>query len=182
MVVARRAKVFIRTENLLLRPGWVDDAPALHAAFAREEVVMTLARAPWPYALGDAVAYLGRERAAHECDLLIYLRTPLAPTLIGGIGLADRDGETELGYWIAPDHWGRGYATEAARAVIDAARNSLRIDRLVSGHFVDNPAPGRVLQKLGFAPTGVHERECISRGTTVPCSTYALELREPVAA
>lgn len=173
--------MFIRTNNLLLRPGWVDDAPALHAAFAREDVVMTLARAPWPYAFDDAVAYLGRERVGHEADLLIFLRAPVAPTLIGGIGLADRAGEAELGYWIIPSHWGRGFATEAGRAVVAAARGSLRIERLVSGHFLDNPASGRVLKKLGFAATGSESRECAARGKEVECRTYALDLRELAA-
>ena len=173
--------MFIRTDNLLLRPGWVDDAPALAEAFGREDVVMTLARAPWPYALDDAVAYLGRERSAHEADLLIFLREGVAPRLIGGIGVAaranDEDGEAELGYWIVPSHWGCGYATEAGRAVIATARDSLRIDRLVSGHFVDNPASGRVLEKLGFAADGrIEPRECRAQRRDRPCVTYALDL------
>jgi RimJ/RimL family protein N-acetyltransferase len=174
--------MFIRTENLLLRPGWVEDAPALADAFGREEVVMTLATAPWPYALDDAFAYLGRERTAHEADLLIFLRTPGAPRLIGGIGTAQRDGEIELGYWIVPSHWGRGYCTEAGRAVVAAARDSLRIERLVSGHFLDNPASGAVLRKLGFEATGATElRECNARGEKLPCATYALELTPSLA-
>ena len=99
------------------------------------------------------------------------------PRLIGGIGVAERDGEAELGYWIVPSHWGRGYATEAGRAVIAAARDSLRIDRLVSGHFVDNPASGRVLRKLGFVATGsIEPRECRAQGRDRPCVTYALDL------
>ena len=172
--------MFIRTENLLLRPGWVEDAPALTEAFAREDVVMTLARAPWPYSVDDAVAYLGRVRSAHEVDLLILLRTPNnsggSPRLIGGVGIADRDGQSELGYWIVPSHWGRGYATEAARAVVAAARDSLRIDRLVSGHFTDNPASGAVLRKLGFEATGEELRDCRAAGVAKPCLTHALAL------
>jgi RimJ/RimL family protein N-acetyltransferase len=173
--------VFIRTENLLLRPGWVDDAPALTEAFAREDVVMTLAKAPWPYRLDDALEYLSRERSAHEVDLLIFLRTPGTPRLIGGVGIADRDGHSELGYWIVRSHWGRGYATEAARAVVAAARDSLRIDRLVSGHFTDNPASGAVLRKLGFVPGGEESRECRAAGVTRRCRTYALELTPSLA-
>ncbi len=168
--------MFIRTGNLLLRPGWVDDAPALTEAFAREDVVMTLASAPWPYRLDDAVDYLSRDRSAHEADLLIFLRTPGVPRLIGGVGIADRDGESELGYWIVPSHWGRGYATEAARAVVAAARHSLPIDRLVSGHFTDNPASGAVLQKLGFVATGEELRDCRAAGLAKTSRTYALEL------
>ena len=172
--------MFIRTENLLLRPGWVEDAPALTEAFAREDVVMTLARAPWPYRLDDAVDYLARDRAADEVDLLVFLRTPNnsggTPRLIGGVGIAAREGALELGYWIVPSHWGRGYATEAARAVVAAARDSLRIDRLVSGHFTDNPASGAVLRKLGFEATGEELRDCRAAGVAKPCLTHALEL------
>ena len=168
--------MFIRTENLLLRPGWVEDAPALTEAFAREDVVMTLARAPWPYRLDDAIDYLARDRATGEADLLVFLRTPGIPRLIGGVGIADRNGESELGYWIVPSHWGRGYATEAARAVVAAARDSLRIDRLVSGHFTDNPASGAVLRKLGFEATGEELRDCRAAGVAKPCLTHALEL------
>ncbi len=174
--------MFIRTENLLLRPGWIDDAPALTEAFAREEVVRTLASAPWPYSVEDAIAYLGRDRHAHEIDLLIFLRTPGTMRLIGGIGTADRDGQAELGYWIVPSHWGRGYATEAGRALVAAVRDSLRIDQLVSGHFIDNPASGRVLEKIGFVPTGaVEPRECRARGTVLPCQTYAMALTPSLA-
>ncbi len=168
--------MFARTERLLLRPGWVEDAPALTNAFAREEVVMTLARAPWPYSVDDAVAYLGRDRKAGEADLLIFQRTMGAPRLIGGIGLADRDGDLELGYWIVPSHWGLGFATEAGQAIVAMARDTLRIDRLVSGHFVDNPASGRVLSKLGFSATGQELRTNNARQQDLPCITMALDL------
>lgn len=174
--------MFIRTENLLLRPGWVEDAPELHAAFAREDVVMTLAHAPWPYALDDAVAYLGRERASHEADLLIYLRTDHPPRLVGGISIAERDGEAELGFWIVPSARGRGYATEAGRALIAAARDSLRLDRLMSVHAVENPASGRVLRKLGFAPTGRADlRRFAARNERLPCASYTMDLSPSMA-
>jgi RimJ/RimL family protein N-acetyltransferase len=168
--------MFARTERLLLRPGWIEDAPALTEAFAREDVVLKLATAPWPYSVSDAEAYLGRDRKAGEADLLIFQRTMGTPRLIGGIGLADRDGDLELGYWIVPSHWGLGFATEAGHAVIAMARDTLRLDRLVSGHFTDNPASGRVLGKLGFAQTGSEMRKSNARGHDVPCVTMALDL------
>ena len=172
--------MFARTDRLLLRPGWVEDAPQLHAAIADEAVAYKLARLPWPYSLSDAAAYLGRERAEGEADCLILLRTPGAPTLIGGVGIAQRDGEHELGYWIAPGHWNQGYATEAAAAVVAMARESLKLKRLTSGHFEDNPASGRVLAKLGFEVTGQEPRHCLARGSDVPCVTLIKELREQV--
>ena len=96
---------------------------------------------------------------------------------MGCIGIDATDtGETELGYWIGRRHWGQGYATEAGRAVIDIAR-MLGHERLVASHFVDNPASGRVLRKLGFAPTGkVTARHSCGRGGESPAMEYALQL------
>ena len=169
--------MFARTERLMLRPGWIEDAPALSRAIGREDVVLNLARAPWPYALGDAEAYLSRDRHEGEADMLIFERGTGAPTLIGGVGLASDGDAIELGYWIVPSRWGHGFATEAARAVVAMARDSLRVTRLVSGHFADNPASGRVLRKLGFQPTGeVIERSSKARGHAAPMVNYVLNL------
>ncbi|MFM9976713.1 MAG: GNAT family N-acetyltransferase [Sphingomonadaceae bacterium] len=170
--------MFVRTERLLLRPGWPEDAAALAGAIAREAIVLNLASAPWPYETNDAEAYLGRARGEGEVDFLIFARTMGAPRLIGGIGLARDGDDLELGYWIVPSHWGLGFATEAGRAVIETARDTLRLERLVAGHFVDNPASGRVLHKLGFAPSGeVYPRVSRARGTSVPCRRFVLNLQ-----
>lgn len=170
--------MFARTERLLLRPAWAEDAPALFAAIGDEAVVRNLARAPWPYRLADAEAFLGQPRAPHDPSLLIFRRTDGAPLLIGGIGIAaDGDGGSELGYWVARAHWGQGYASEAGRAMVAAARDALRLDRLVAGHFLDNPASGRVLRKLGFKPTGtIRSRHSAARGEAAPCVDFALDL------
>ncbi|HEY1605767.1 MAG TPA: GNAT family N-acetyltransferase [Allosphingosinicella sp.] len=170
--------MFARTERLLLRPGWVEDAPALHAAIADEAIVRNLAHAPWPYSRLDAETYLMRERRPREASTLIFLRSGEAPQLVGAIGFGRTpNGELELGYWIARAHWGRGYATEAGRAVIAHARESLRIPRLIAGHFIDNPASGRVLTKLGFRPLGrIAPRHSAGRGEAVPCRLFEMAL------
>lgn len=174
--------MFARTDRLLLRPGWSEDAEALSTAIGNEAVVLNLAKVPWPYDVRDAEAYLGRQRAAGEVDLLIFVRTRGAPRLIGGIGIAHDGDEMELGYWIVPSHWGLGFATEAGQAVLAMARDSLRIDRLISGHFVDNPASGNVLRKLGFSETGeIFERESRARGVNVPCRRFTLDLMPSMA-
>jgi RimJ/RimL family protein N-acetyltransferase len=173
--------VFARTERLLLRPGWEDDALPLRDAIAHESVALKLARLPWPYTLECARDFLRLERAEGEANFLIFKRTSEAPKLIGGIGIAalEEDGQPEIGYWITPSEWGKGYVTEAGRAVINAARHTLKLPRLVSGHFADNPASGRVLMKLGFKPTGkVEDRLCLAQGKARPCVLYALEFDE----
>jgi RimJ/RimL family protein N-acetyltransferase len=169
--------MFARTERLLLRPGWVEDAPALAEAINRENVALNLAHVPWPYSISDAESFLARDRTSEEASLLIFERTSAEPRLIGGIGLARDAGQAILGYWIVPSSWGKGFATEAGRAVIDLARETLRIGQLTAQHFVDNPASGRVLRKLGFHATG--ERQPMfsaGRGASSPGMSYTLDL------
>ena len=169
--------MFVRTERLLLRPGWSQDAPALFQAIADERIVRNLATAPWPYRPDDAEAWLSTERKVSEPSLLILRCAESAPELIGAIGFGRRPtGEMEFGYWIARRHWGRGYATEAGRAVLAAARHSLRLRRLDAGHFLDNPASGRVLEKLGFRPVGkIVPYYSAGRGEASPCRLFELE-------
>jgi RimJ/RimL family protein N-acetyltransferase len=147
--------MFARTERLLLRPGWAEDAPAIAAAIADEMIVRNLATAPWPYELRDAEAFLAQARDPALPSFLIFERTDGAPNLVGSCGLGRRpSGAVELVYWIGRSYWGRGYATEAATALIDIAR-TLGFTRLEGSHFLDNPASGRVLEKLGFEPLGI---------------------------
>ncbi len=176
--------MFHRTARLLLRPTWPEDVPALHRAIADEAIVRNLACAPWPYTSADAEAFVRRPDETRRPAFSIFLHTGRDPVLIGGVGVAD-DGpeDVELGYWIARDHWGRGYATEAAAAVIDIARDTLRLPRLVAGHFIDNPASGRVLRKLGFRPCGsVRPRFSLARGKDAPCAQLELPLQQREAA
>jgi RimJ/RimL family protein N-acetyltransferase len=170
--------MFARTERLLLRPGFPEDAPALAMAIGDERIVRNLAVVPWPYSLRDAEAFLAAPRDPVLPSLLITERTLGAPRLVGACGLGRRpSGAVELGYWIARGDWGRGIATEACRALVDIAR-TLRLPALEASHFVDNPASGRVLEKLGFAPTGiVAPRLCCARGEQVSARLYRLQLR-----
>lgn len=169
--------MFARTERLLLRPGWAEDAPALAAAIGEEAIVRNLATAPWPYRLSDAEAFLAVERGPTAPNVLIFRRTQGAPRLIGGIALRERRGAHELGYWISRPHWGLGYATEAGRAVIHFAREALGLRRIEAGHFLDNPASGRILEKLGFraSETLVRRYSCGRRGTA-PYRPFTLDL------
>ena len=169
--------MFARTERLLLRPGWAEDAPALACAIADEAVVRNLATAPWPYGLADAEAFLASPRNPALPSFLITERTAAAPRLIGACGLARRSsGNVELGYWIARAHWGQGFATEAGLALIDIAR-TLKLSRLEASLFVDYPASGRVLDKLGFIATGLSaERYSCARGGDAMSRLYRLSL------
>ena len=173
--------MFARTERLLLRPGWAEDAPALARAIADEAIVRNLATAPWPYGVAEAEAFLAAPRDPILPSFLISERTEAAPRIVGACGLGRRpSGAVELGYWIARPHWNRGFATEAAMALLDIAR-TLGLARLEASHFVDNPASGRVLEKLGFVPTGLTaQRHSCARGCEAPSRLLRLRLTADV--
>ena len=166
--------MFHRTDRLFLRPAWPEDWEAIYNGICDEGVVRNLARAPWPY------------KPEHARDWAKLPHDPASPTwlvtladqgdVIGCIGIDPRDGDIDMGYWIARAHWAKGYATEAGRAVLEMAQ-MMRHTRITASHYVDNPASGRVLRKLGFLPTGRSDkRMCLGRGEPVQATGYAIDL------
>lgn len=171
--------MFARTRRLLLRPGFPEDAPALAAAIGDEAIARNLATVPWPYRMRDAEAFLASPRDPVLPSFLVFERTGAGPRLVGSCGLGRRpSGAVELGYWIARPFWGRGLATEAGIALVDIAR-TLGLQSLEASHFVDNPASGRVLEKLGFEPLGIiAPRLSCARGAEIPARLMRLRLRD----
>ena len=168
--------MFFRSERLFLRPAWPDDWAAIYAGIADVAIVRNLAQVPWPYTIEDARAFAELGQDPRWPHFMITLPAGTGGQLIGCVGLHEHAGETELGYWIARDHWGQGYASEAARAVLTLAR-ILGHQRIVAGHFADNPASGRVLRKAGLCPTGeIAPRFCRARGEDVPSVLHAIDL------
>jgi RimJ/RimL family protein N-acetyltransferase len=172
MAQNRRETMFARTERLLLRPSWPEDAAELHQAIADEGIVRNLARAPWPYTADDAAQFATQTHDALYPAFLLMLRTYGAPRLIGACGLGNYHGSVELGYWIARPYWGLGFATEAGSAVVNIAK-AIGHKKLIASHFTDNPASGKVLRKLGFHNTGEAAlRHSNGRRAAMTCALY----------
>ncbi|MXO89741.1 GNAT family N-acetyltransferase [Pontixanthobacter aquaemixtae] len=166
--------MFHRTQRLFLRPAWPEDWEAIYRGICDEGVVRNLARAPWPYEPEHARDWAKRPLDPSSPTWLITLAD--SGELVGCIGIDPHDGEVEVGYWIARAHWAKGFATEAGQAVLEIAR-MMGHARLVASHYVDNPASGRVLRKLGFLPTGKTEnRMSMGRGEKVQATAYVLNL------
>ena len=170
--------MFLRTQRLFLRPAWPEDAPELARAIGQESVVRMLSRVPWPYGEEHARSWIEAPRDPSLPNLLITLPED-GGRIVGCVGLHDDAGRIEVGYWIAPPHWGQGYATEALTGLLALARLAGH-RRIFSRHAADNPASGRVLRKAGFRPTG-RARPFRSLGrdaTQLSAPEYALELAE----
>lgn len=170
--------MFIRTDRLFLRPAWSEDATELARAIGHEQVARMLARVPWPYAEQHAQEWIAMPQSARLPSLLVTLPAE-GGRIVGGCGLHDEDGTPAVGYWIAPDQWGRGYASEALGGLVTLARAAGH-RRLAARHACDNPASGRVLRKVGFKPTGRSRPfHSLGRGAPVDSFEYDLELAEP---
>jgi len=158
--------MFARTTRLTLRPGWPEEA-ALLAATIDQAMVGSgpTDRSPSRRAR-DAAACLAVPHGSTDVRLLIWEHEPPAPRLVGGIDLLEGDDprERELAYWLTPAGWTRGYAGEAAQAVIDIARHALPVRHLVAWHRPDDQASDRLLAGLGFRETGRAVRPPIAAG------------------
>ena len=149
----------IETERLILRPLNIGDAPAVHNHCRDGSVARNTARIPDPYPLLAVELFILSARAgAGQRASYVYAITDKATgDLVGASGVFKRNADAtdwEIGYWIGPDVKGCGFATEAASGLIEASTMDLEPERIIAGHFDNNPASGRVLEKLGFAYTG----------------------------
>lgn len=168
--------MFIRSERLFLRPGWPEDWQEIQHQIGVESIVRNLAQVPWPYRAEDAQAFAAMPQQPRTPHFVVTLPGARGAQLIGGIGLQDAEGAIELGYWIARPHWNKGYATEAACALLRLA-GTLGHSRIEAHHFVDNPASARVLAKIGFRPTGqIALRSSVARERPALAATHAVSL------
>jgi RimJ/RimL family protein N-acetyltransferase len=166
----------LETARLILRAPSLADAKTLATLINDRRIAEMTTRIPYPYALADAEGFIATaNKTAAETVFLITARDA---TMLGVCGIARRDGEPpEIGYWLGVPYWGKGYATEAARAVIDHAFADLGCDALVSGARVSNPASRRVLEKCGFQWTGVGLYRIRALNSSAPIDRFRLDRR-----
>jgi len=135
------------TRRLTLRPPTALDAEDIALWLSNWNVTRMLSRVPFPYDRVDAEQWIASLAAQPEA--LVY--TIHRERLIGVVSIEGAGPEPELGYWLAEPWHGRGYMTEAARALIGHAFATRDIAAIRSSAFVDNKPSHRVQEKLGFA-------------------------------
>ncbi|HEU4642251.1 MAG TPA: GNAT family N-acetyltransferase [Gemmatimonadaceae bacterium] len=146
------------TSRLVLRPFTLADAPAVQRLAGAREVADTTLTIPHPYEAGMAEEWIGMHEAQFAAGegVTFAITERDGGALVGAIGLTVQPAHAraELGYWLGTPYWGRGYCTEAARAVLGHAFDALALHRVWACHFARNPASGRVLQKIGMTREG----------------------------
>jgi RimJ/RimL family protein N-acetyltransferase len=188
--------IVLETARLVLRAARLEDAKRVAALVNDRRIAENTARIPHPYTVDDAKEWISVAISQSETSYVITIAGEVigacgldvrpsylgarasrsrpaaceAPALPGGIG-------AEIGYWIGVPFWGSGYATEAARSLIDHAFGGLGYEVLTASARVNNPASRRVLEKCGFKWTGVGLCRIRAISSSVPVDRF--ELKRP---
>lgn len=167
----------LRTERLDLRPLRTSDAPRLRELAGNRQVARNTTSIPYPYPEGAAEAWITDQRDDDERIVFAVVRRGI-DELIGGIGLhlEPEHDHGELGYWIGVDHWDRGYATEAAKAVVRFGFERLGLERIHARTFSRNPGSRKVLEKTGMRREGVLRRHAKKWGEFLDVESYGILL------
>ncbi len=158
----------MKSPRLTYRPLEDRDATRIALYAGDWDVARMSARIPFPYSEPLARAWM----ETLDDDEFVRI-IELDGELIGAVGYVPAtDGSAEIGYWIGRPWWGRGYATEAAEALVRHCFRVERIGRLTCCHFIDNDASARVIAKLGFRPMGPSTAWCDARRAEVATLNY----------
>ena len=168
----------LETARLWLRWPRASDAPAIHRFCSLWEVARFTARMPHPYPPGSAerFIYAAREANASGRDLTLVMTSIKGKNdAVGAISLESRGTDRlALGFVLAPEMWGKVFATEAAEAIIDAAFTLTRTVEILASVRVENEASQIVLRKCGLARIGTGPQGAPARGGLVECHSFRL--------
>jgi RimJ/RimL family protein N-acetyltransferase len=172
--LAEASIVVLETKRLVLRAPHLEDAKAVAALANDRRIAENAEKIQHPYRQHDAERWIAGANTLPGS--VNYLITLVDDTVIGSVRLDTDDGTTpNIGYWLGTRHWGKGYATEAVRALIDHAFTEAGHTALQSSVRVTNPVSRRVLEKCGFQWTGVGLCRIRALGSSVPVDRFRLE-------
>jgi Acetyltransferases, including N-acetylases of ribosomal proteins len=142
------------TKQLILRPLYITDAQIIYERIGSDQDISRYMLWKLHESIDDTIEWLRYEESKHESDELYswaFLDNK-SKELIGA-GCLDYNKESELyeiGYNIIKSEWGKGFATEFAREAVRFAIEDLGVSKVFGKHAIENPASGRILEKVGF--------------------------------
>ena len=178
----------IETERLLLRRPRLSDAAALHAAYGDPEVMKFIGDGK-TMTQAKTKAWIEKALARWKADGFGHFVIEKDRKVIGRAGFLVWDPDEwktgtlaelgdhaaiELGWMLAQEHWGNGYATEAALAILQFGFEPLKLHRIGASVLPDNISSIRVLEKLGFQREGVRRQIYSLRGSFEDLLCYSI--------
>ena len=157
------------TPRLTMAPLKPADAVSLQPLASRREIADTTISIPHPLSEATARDWIRDQVESDHQGQSTHrvLRHRSDAVCLGCICLRGIDQEhlqAELSLWIAVEFWGKGYGTEATRAVVALGFEGLGLNRIHAHHMVRNPGSGRVLEKVGFQREGLLRQRVIKWG------------------
>ncbi|HPF12981.1 MAG: GNAT family N-acetyltransferase [Planctomycetes bacterium] len=169
----------LTTDRLELRPLIEADAAWIETLAGDLEVAKTT-RLPHPYPPGLAAKFVARQAATPRAELNFAMirQTDRAP--LGVMGFVRFDGSwcAEIGYWVGRPYWGRGFAGEAAKALVRHGFEALGLHKIVGSCVHTNQASMRILERLGFVREGIQREESQRFGTVYDVHLFGLLQRD----
>ena len=144
--------MILKTDNLLLRPWREEDAKCLYH-FAKNPNIGPIAGWPPHESVEESMNIIKTVFAKRETYAIVKDEVPIG--CVGFLFHPDTnhwwgEGAAELGYWVAEEYWGNGYAVEASKKLIEHAFDDLGIREIYASYRIENNQSKRVLEKLGF--------------------------------
>jgi RimJ/RimL family protein N-acetyltransferase len=168
--------MFFRSERLFLRPAWPEDRDVVLRELSQHIPAAARSSFPASFLAGLEGAQSACARDPHLPGFLIAVPAEGSTALVGFAGLIERAGGIDLACWIARGRRGMGYGTECLKALVHIAR-MLGCVTVGAESFLDDPAFGQVLRKVGFLPTGkIILRQSRRSDAIVPAMRYQCEL------
>lgn len=161
----------LETERLTLRRPTLVDVKAITRLANDRRIAENTRRLPHPYSQDHAVDFV--RTMADTRDTAFLIENNFAPIGMVGISWSENDAP-ELGYWLGVEHWGQGFGTEAARAIIDYFFEEFDAEHLYAGARVTNPSSRNVLEKCGFQWSGVELHRFEALGSSTPVDRFRL--------
>jgi RimJ/RimL family protein N-acetyltransferase len=156
------------TERLYLRAPNTSDAPRMQRILADFEVAKNLSRVPHPYPEGGAHEYLGRIADVSDPFDAKFSIIDKDGQFCGMTGFGRQSELPQLGYYLDPLHWGKGYMSEACKAVIGWMFEVADPMHIRSGVFEHNPASWAIQNKFGFEEVGRSTLHCLAQSADLP--------------
>jgi ribosomal-protein-alanine N-acetyltransferase len=168
----------IETARLRLRPYSEDDISELVPLVGAREVAAMTLRIAHPYTEQHARNFIARTCTDDEIRLAVILSS--TGRMCGGVGLRPETAHqrAELGYWIGVPYWGKGYATEAAKAMVQYGFETLKLHRIAATHAKQNAASGKILSKLGMRHEGCLRQHICKWGEFLDLECYGILHKE----
>lgn len=169
----------IETKRLWLRWPRASDAAAIADFAGLAQVAQMTASIPHPYPAGEAERFILKARAQNASRTALVLAVTQKAGGRQTIGLAGASfvaaKDADLGYVLAPLVWGKGFATEAVKALVDTIFSLTDARRVLAKSRSENIASRRVLEKAGFACTDTGLDFLPARGGHFPCDRFELD-------